>query len=231
MGFFDAAACLKAEVLFFNNEEKDMDQKPGPIVFFKLNNWIARPLELSDADALYRWINDPELRPYFSRSFIEMFSEEEDWIRNLPKRKEHNQVWMIEVDGTPIGTMGLHNIHWQNRTATTGALFGEKAFHNQGIGQQVKMMLLKHAFDCLNLRQIYSQVIGFNERSRRYSEKCGYHVIATIPDDIHYNGRFYDKHIMRVRREDWLPLWERFCQDHQIESLEEMLTRHSKKPV
>ena len=178
---------------------------------------------------LYRWVNDPELRPYFNRCLVESLSEEIDWINGLPKRKMHNQVWMVEVDGVSIGTMGLHGIHWQNRTATTGAMFGNEAYLNQGYGEQVKMLLLKHAFDQLNLRQIYSEVISFNDRSRAYSEKCGYQKIATIPDDIHYNGRFYDKLIMRVRREDWLPYWENFCALHKIESLEEMLERHKKK--
>lgn len=208
-----------------------MRQRQESVAFFRLNDWIARPLQMSDVNVLYRWVNDPELRPYLSRSFTVSMAEEEEWIKNLDKRKEHNQVWMIEVNETPIGTMGLHSINWQDRTATTGAMFGEKSFHNRGIGQQVKMMLLKHAFDRLNLRQIYSEVIGYNERSRRYSEKCGYHWVATIPDDIHYEGHFYDKHILRVRREDWLPLWEQFRQVHHVESLEEMLARHSKKPV
>ncbi|HMO78439.1 MAG TPA: GNAT family protein [Candidatus Paceibacterota bacterium] len=186
---------------------------------------------MNDVPTIYCWVNDPELRPYLNRSFPVHISEEEDWIKDLPKRKEHHQVWMIVVDGIPIGTMGLHNINWQNRTATTGAMFGNKAYQNCGIGQQVKMMLLKHAFDRLNLRQIYSEVIGFNARSRAYSEKCGYHLIATLPDDIHYEGRFFDKLILRVRREDWLPLWERFREVHNIESLEEMLLRHRSKPV
>lgn len=198
--------------------------------FFALGNWNARPLEARDAPLVYRWVNNPELRPYFNRTFMELITDEEAWISDLAKRKHQNQVWMIEVDGTPTGTMGLHGIDFINRTATTGAMFGDLSKHNQGIGQQVKMLLLDHAFNVMNLRQVYSEVISFNLRSLNYSKKCGYQVVATIPNAIAYRGQFYDRIIMMVTKAEFEMKWEQFRTEHQIESFEDMLKRHKNWP-
>jgi RimJ/RimL family protein N-acetyltransferase len=136
-------------------------------------------------------------------------------------------VLMIETDnGAPVGTMGLHSIDHINGTATTGAMFGNTSQHNKGIGKMAKMVLLDYAFNILRLRQIYSEVISFNHRSRAYSEKCGYKLIATLPEMIWHNCQYYDKWILVVTMETWLPLWEKFQRDHNIETFAALLTRH-----
>lgn len=190
-----------------------------------------RPLEEKDADVIYGWVNDPELRPYFDRTQYEFLSEEQDWIKGLKGRKNNNQVWgVIDDDGALLGTMGIHGINWINSTATTGSMFGDKSKHNKGIGYRAKMVLLKHAFDVLGLRQIYSEVIGFNLRSIAYSQKCGYQIYGKMPNDVMWDTQYYDRVLMYVTREMWLPRWEQFVIEHSIESFSDMLKRHGNAP-
>ncbi len=61
--------------------------------------------------------------------------------------------------------MGIHRINWKDRTATTGAVIGEKAYWDKGYGSEAKMLVLDYAFNMLNLRKICSQVLAFNKRS------------------------------------------------------------------
>lgn len=213
------------------NSNDDGTRLP-PAVFFKLpNGGYMRPIDTNDAPYLYRWVNDPEIRPYLNRSEVEMFEEELDWIKGLPKRKHTNLVWMIcDKDSERVGTMGLHGISWKDGTATTGAMFGNTAKQNQGIGQMAKMILLDYVFNVLNLRQIYSSVISYNLRSRAYSEKCGYVHFATYPNAIVRDGKYHDVRELLVTRQTWEPLWHEFCEKHKIESFEEMLKRHGNWP-
>lgn len=208
------------------------DRTLPPAIFFTLpNGGYLRPLETEDVPHLYRWVNNPEIRPYLNRTELEMFEEEADWIKGLAKRKHTNLVWMICTnDDERVGTMGLHGISWKDGTATTGAMFGNTAKQNQGIGQMAKMILLDYTFNVLNLRQIYSSVISYNLRSRAYSEKCGYVHFATYPNDFVRNGKFYDRWKLMVTRETWEPLWQTFCEQHHIETFEEMLARHGNLP-
>jgi RimJ/RimL family protein N-acetyltransferase len=208
------------------------DSKPSPAVFFRLPIvGYMRPIEAEDASYLYLWVNNPDIRPYLNRSEMMMFEEEIDWAKDLPKRKHTNLVWMIcSKGGERVGTMGLHGINWKDGTATTGAMFGNTAKQNQGIGQMSKMMLLNHAFNVLNLRQIYSGVISYNLRSRAYSEKCGYVHFATYPNDIVREGKYYDVWWLLVTRKTWEPLWQKFCEKHNLETFEQMLARHGNLP-
>ncbi len=203
--------------------------KLPPAIHLKYPGGYCRPVEIMDALFIYIWVNDPDVRIFLNRTMIEMFEEEEDWIKNLHKRKQQNQVWMICLDdGTRVGTIGLHNIDFRNGTATTGAMFGNKELQGKGIGQKAKMAILAHVFNVLNLRQVYSDVLGFNTRSMRYSERCGYKVIARLPNHIRLGDEYFDHVIMVVTREEWLPLWEKFRKKHQIESFVEMLNRTMK---
>lgn len=197
-----------------------------PAVFLRFPGGYCRPVEEGDVPYIYVWVNDPDIRPFLNRILLEMFEDEQEWRKGLSKRREHNQVWMVCLDdGTRVGTIGLHGINYKDGTATTGALFGNKEHQSKGIGQKAKMVILNHAFNVLNLRLIYSNVLGFNQRSVRYSERCGYKVIATLPNDIRIGDEFYDCIIMSVSRTEWLPVWEKFRVEHKIESFAEMLVR------
>lgn len=200
-----------------------------PAVFLRFPGGYCRPVEITDAPYVYIWVNDPDIRPFLNRTDVEMLADEEDWIKSLSKRKHANQVWMICLeDGTRVGTIGLHSINYKDGTATTGAMFGNKELHSQGIGQKAKQVILNHAFNVLNLRQIYSNVLGFNLRSIRYSERCGYVKIASYPNDVKIGDQYFDSVVLMVTRETWLPYWEKFRKEHQIESFEETLARTMK---
>ncbi|MES2749435.1 MAG: GNAT family N-acetyltransferase [Patescibacteria group bacterium] len=198
-------------------------------VHLKFPGGYCRPVEIGDAPYIYVWVNDPDIRPFLNRHVVEMLADEEEWIKGLSKEKEHQHVWMICLtDGARVGTIGLHNIDLKNGTATSGAMFGTKEHQSKGVGQKAKHVILNHAFNGLNLRQIYSNVLSFNERSIQYNIKCGYRELVRLPNDVKMGDQFYDCVMMMVTRDSWLPIWEKFRKEHQIESFEEMLERTMK---
>jgi len=178
-----------------------------PIVFLKGKRVTLRPVLESDIPNFLRWVNEPEVSKFLIRAFPVMEASEKDWVKNLSKRDD-NIVFVIIVDGIPIGTMGVHRIDWRSRTATTGAMIGEKEFWGKGYGTESKMLVLDYLFNTLNLRKICSSVIEFNGRSQRYSEKCGYRVEGTRKAHFFAEGRYWDEIQLAVFREDWIKLWE-----------------------
>jgi len=163
------------------------------VVFLRGDRVILRPLSKSDLPRLLRWINDPEVR-YYLESFMPMSeTEEEKWLENLDKRKPNDLVLAIETtEGVHIGNMGLHRINWRDRTATTGAMIGEKEYWGKGLGTEAKMLFMDYAFNTLNLRRITSQVLVFNCRSIAYSKKCGYVEEGIFREHIWRNGEYHD---------------------------------------
>jgi RimJ/RimL family protein N-acetyltransferase len=179
--------------------------KKNPIVFLKGKNVNLRPVSKLDVPYLVRWINDPDVRYFLEAYLPQNEQDEEKWVENLSKEKSRDIVFIIETKaGKPIGLMGIHNIKWRDRVATTGALIGEKAYWGKGLGSEAKMLLLDYAFNTLNLRKMCSGAIAFNERSIRYSLRCGYKEEGRLRAHIFRAGRYWDLVQLAIFQEDFL---------------------------
>ncbi|MEX0651870.1 MAG: GNAT family protein [Candidatus Paceibacterota bacterium] len=191
-------------------------EKENRVRFLEAQRVYLRPILREDTPLLTCWVNDPSVYQYLDRCLPAMEAEEEAWIESLHKRIHENVVLMIcLVEGDrPIGTMGLHNIDHKNGTAVTGALIGEKDCWSNGYGTEAKMVLLNYAFNTLNLRKVCSNVFAFNKRSRRYSEKCGYHIEGVLKKEHFAEGKYVDKVLMAVFKKDFMPLWRKFKKEH-----------------
>jgi len=185
------------------------------IIFRKSARVTLRPLSVTDAPLLAKWMNDPEVSVNLRAYLPVTAQEEEEWVQSLTKRNSSNIVVMLVVDGVAIGTMGIHEIDYRHGTATTGAVIGEKAYQGKGYGVEAKILLLEYAFNTLNLRKVCSNVHEFNEFSVRYSLKCGYKVEGRRTAQHYSQGRYWDQIQLAVFREDFLPLWKEFAQEHK----------------
>lgn len=185
------------------------DREPTPVFLIgkKVN---LRPVHRSDVPTLTRWINDPEIRQFMVNDFPFTEKQEEAWYEKIGANDE-SIVLIIETKaGIMIGCMGLHEINWRDRVATTGALIGEKSYQDKGLGTDAKMALLDYAFNTLNLRKICSRVTAFNKRSLQYSLHCGYKVEGTRRQHIFKKGQYWDIIELALFKEDWLPHWKKF---------------------
>jgi RimJ/RimL family protein N-acetyltransferase len=181
------------------------------VVFLKGRGVNLRPVMKTDLPLVTRWINDPEVRYFLSNVVPQSLEDEEAWLAGLGKKKDSEVVFIIEKsEGQPIGVMGLHKIHRIDRTATTGSFIGEKEYWGQGLGSEAKLLLLEYAFNTLNLRKICSGAFAFNERSIRYSLRCGYREEGRLRAHIFRAGAYHDKVQLAIFREDFDSVWEKY---------------------
>ena len=178
-------------------------------VFLRGKKTALRPILESDIPHLMRWVNDPDIRSFITSIFPSGEIREREWLQDLARKHELEIVLTIEAGGKPIGTMGIHGINWKDRTATTGALIGEKSYWGKGYGTDAKMALLDYAFNSLGLRKIMSRVCEFNKRSLAYSLHCGYQVEGRLRRQHFVNGRYWDEIILGLFKSQWLPHWEK----------------------
>jgi len=171
-----------------------------------------RPVEKGDIPFFVKAINDEEVSRFLLTAGPVTELEEEHWYESIEKRKDNNRVCSIVLKETHevIGIIGLHQIDWISRTATTGTFIGRKDLWGKGFGTEAKMLLLKYAFFRLNLRQIYSYALAFNKRSIKYSLKCGYKKLGVYPSDTFRDGKYHDTVSLMVTRKNWKPLWSKF---------------------
>ena len=182
------------------------------IVFRKGNKVILRPVLESDVPQFQVWMNDPEVTNFLSAYMPISFKEEQDWFEKV-SRPINNNVTLAIVDmenNKLIGTIGLHKVNMKDGIATTGTSIGDKEYWGKGYGTEAKMLLLEFAFNEMNLRKIYSDVIQFNKRSLAYARKCGYKEEARLPKHFYHKGKYWDKVILAVYRNQWEKIWKKF---------------------
>ncbi len=181
------------------------------IIFLQGKKTILRPLNIdTDLENITRWINDPEVRQFVKNGYPQTLLGERKWIENKDSNKNDITLAIETQEGRHIGLMGLHTIDYRNRVAATGALIGEKDCWKQGYGSDAKMALLNYAFNTLNLHRINSAVIGFNERSLCYSLKCGYCIEGVQRGALYQDGKYHNKILLGLLKEDWLLLWKEY---------------------
>ncbi len=125
----------------------------------------------------------------------------------MVKRPADERPLMIEIrqgDGwLPIGDIGLMDIDWRTRAAEVGILIGEKSFWNQGYGSEAMRLMLKHAFDTLNLNRVFLRVYDHNPRAIRAYEKVGFVHEGRMRQARYYAGEYFDVLLMSVLRSEW----------------------------
>jgi RimJ/RimL family protein N-acetyltransferase len=186
------------------------------VIFLRGQIVNLRPLAKADVPQLTLWINDPDIRQFIVNIFPQTEKNEEDWFNRLGSDESNIILGIETLDGTLIGTMGLHRIDWINRTATTGALIGNKEYWGRGFGTDAKMALLEYAFNTLNLRKICSEAYAFNKRSVHYSLHCGYKIEGKKRKQVFKNGKYWDVIQLGLFKEEWEPIWKRYNKNGKI---------------
>jgi RimJ/RimL family protein N-acetyltransferase len=139
---------------------------------------IIRPLTIDHAKTSWKWRNDPSIWKYTGNKpnrpiTIKM---ELEWLRNvLAKENESRFAICVSEEMNYIGNVQLTDITEED--AQFHIFIGEKQFHGMGVGTCATKLLLKYAFNTLNLKNVYLYVNSDNIKAIKSYEKCGFKTI------------------------------------------------------
>lgn len=118
-------------------QNKTVETKPQPVIFLQGKRVRLRPLDILDVDRCTAWINDEEIRSFLGSTLPTTRIQEEEWIKT--KQSKDEVVLAIETcEGLHIGNMSIFRINWIDRTATTGAMIGDKNIGTMDMVQKPK---------------------------------------------------------------------------------------------
>ena len=158
-----------------------------------------------DAAAVAGWSRDTEYHrlgdndPAYPRS-VKMARE---W---LERGSDRNFGFAIRTlnDNQLIGDVGVWVESWTHGEGWTGIGIGERAYWGNGYGTEAMLLLLRFAFDELNLQRVSLGVYAYNPRAIRSYEKAGFQREGLIRGDCHRNGQRWDTVFMGILRHEWL---------------------------
>ncbi len=171
------------------------------------NRVRLRGVERGDLPKFQEWLNDTEVSDNLSVYLPLSTVDEEQWFdaaSRLPAEEKPLSIEVNEGHGWRlIGNLGFFNLEWANRCAEFGIFIGDKSVWNRGYGTETVQLLLRHAFETLNLHRIYLRVYSTNRRARRAYEKAGFVLEGTMREAVYRHGCYADIHIMSVLRSEW----------------------------
>lgn len=150
------------------------------------------PRNNEDVEKFTEWMNDFEVTDYTGRSGSLMSLEGEK--RYLEENYNPEATFsIVTLDGDKlIGTVGLENINWINRTAILGIFIGDKDYLSKGFGTEAIRLILDYGFNYMNLHSIKLDLISCNERALKCYKKCGFREVGRSRENKFVNGKYFD---------------------------------------
>jgi RimJ/RimL family protein N-acetyltransferase len=158
---------------------------------------------------LFRWDQDTEYFRFLDTDPPRLFSvkkvkefQEKELEKDSPNEIFFN-IRILEND-ILIGFIGLFDLFIHHGDALVAIALGEREYWGNGYGTDALRVMLRYAFNELNLRRVGLIVFEYNPRAIRSYEKVGFISEGRIRGAILREGRRWDWLYMGLLREEWL---------------------------
>ena len=151
-----------------------------------------------------RWFSDEEVTRWLGPPNLPSRAQQEKFIELARRRGDGAKYFAIEtLDGKLVGDCGLRNIDWKSRKAEFFITIGEKQFWDKGFGTDALRIVIRLAFDKMNLNRVWLTVLVDNPRAVRCYEKCGFVREGLLRQESFVDGKYRDVLMMAILREDY----------------------------
>jgi RimJ/RimL family protein N-acetyltransferase len=167
-----------------------------------------RPIERDDLPRFVAWFADPEVRAHLALFLPLSRAQEERWYESTLAQPQEEQPFAIdarldEARWQHVGAAGLQNLQWRNRGTEIGLVVGDRSFWGKGLGTEATALLVRFAFDTLNLHRVALRVYEDNAPARRVYEKVGFVLEGRQRDGDFREGRYRDVLLYSILRPEW----------------------------
>ena len=161
-----------------------------------------RRFEKMDIPLKVEWVNNPANNSFLHYDIPIEVEKTELWFENNLGRADRYD-GLIEMDGIPVGLIGLLSIDQKNSKAEYYILIGNTDFKGKGIAKEASCQILNYGFFKLGLNRIYLYTEAENESAQRLFEKVGFIKEGCLKDDILSHGRYVDRYVYGILKECW----------------------------
>lgn len=147
------------------------------------------PLQSTDVDVLYRWLNDPKVRmaagdqtwrPAYSLDQVQELIGE-----RLSQASRFDLVSVDLTDGRPLGLLEITHLHPMSDSARIGMVWGEE--ENEDLMEESLILALGYAFNSQSLHRVWARVPSSNQTVINIYQRAGFRVEGVLRED-HFRG-------------------------------------------
>ena len=174
-------------------------------IFLKGEKIYLRKLVLKDVNKKYlSWMFDK------NNSYIPAasYTKTMDSLKKYVKKKLNNSSVLffaiIDIEsGTHIGNIKMEPINWASKTASFGRLIGHRDFKKKGYGTEATKIILKFAFEILNLKKISSYCLKENIAAIKSNTKNGMSIKKNTKNKQFIKNKWRTLIELRISKKDW----------------------------
>lgn len=169
---------------------------------------IFRTLEENDANNLYQWFNDDDLKQV-SVGLNRRFSHEEidDWINARKNHNPYQYFWAICPKDQPekiIGYAYISDIHFINSSACFGGIvIGDKDYNDGLAWIETYLFVYEFVFERLGLNRLYGSAL-LEQKQTQIMRRAMFGTTEGVLRQAYYkNGKFQDASIGAILKDEY----------------------------
>lgn len=157
----------------------------SPELVLKFDGGFLRALKPADVhDGYVTGLNDPEVNHFLEVRHTKQTQESVVQFVCNAQQAPGSVLWGIWDDGHPdhVGTVRIHGVEYQHRTAYIGVCLFDKRVWGRGLGQKAITAATSWAVDELGMRWVEAGIYADNHSSMNAFLSAGYSWVYDIPD-------------------------------------------------
>ncbi len=166
---------------------------------------LVAPEPERDAPTLSRWTHDAEFMQLLGSEPVRPLALSQIRKAYEPGEGEAPFRFLIQarVARATVGFIRLQSVGWSHGFSALEMGIGEPAERNKGYGSEALRLMLRFAFDELNLHRVGAVVPGYNEGALRFFRRSGFVVEARRREALHRFGLRWDAVHLGMLSSDW----------------------------
>lgn len=172
----------------------------------KTQRLVLRRFAPDDAALMFKnWAHDDRVTKYLlwdPHESVDVSSGKlSEWVEQYSKDNCYH--WAIELDGEPVGSIGVVEIEDKHSRGTIGYCIGYD-YWNKGIVTEALQAVIDYMFDNVNMNKLYAYHDVENIASGRVMEKCGMVQEGLLREDmLRRDGSYADMRLFGIMRSEW----------------------------
>lgn len=162
----------------------------------------VRLMQSDDLANVLSWRNHQDVRRYMYTSREITTAEHAAWFESA-RYDATRQLLIFEINRQPSGF-----VNFKHLPEAASAIWGFYLAPGvpKGTGKILGQVAMNYAFDVLILKNVYAEVLGFNERSIKFHHRLGF-ALEHVKPKFYFDGQdYHDVHCFSLSREEWAKL-------------------------